>query len=97
MTIHAKGLLARVFQHETDHLDGMLFIDGGHSETAARNDYEGWSPHVAVGGALVIHDVFPNPEDGGRPPYDIYCRAIDSGRFREVRVQGSMRVLERVA
>ncbi|MEU3020510.1 class I SAM-dependent methyltransferase [Nocardiopsis sp. NPDC007018] len=76
---------------------GMLFIDGGHSEVAARNDYEGWSPHVSVGGALVIHDVFPNPEDGGRPPYEIYCRALESGEFKEVRVVGSLRVLERVA
>ncbi|GHC94413.1 hypothetical protein GCM10007079_44840 [Nocardiopsis terrae] len=76
---------------------GMLFIDGGHSETAAQNDYEGWTPHIAVGGALVIHDVFPNPEDGGRPPYNIYCRALDSGRFKEVRVVGSMRVLECVS
>ncbi|GAB3737226.1 class I SAM-dependent methyltransferase [Nocardiopsis nanhaiensis] len=76
---------------------GMLFIDGGHSEAAAQDDYAGWTPHVAVGGALVIHDVFPNPEDGGRPPYNIYCRALDSGRFREVRVVGSMRVLERIA
>ncbi len=25
--IKAEGLLARVFQHEIDHLDGMLFID----------------------------------------------------------------------
>jgi len=25
--IEAKGLLARVIQHETDHLDGILFID----------------------------------------------------------------------
>ena len=25
--IKAKGLLARVFQHEIDHLDGVLFID----------------------------------------------------------------------
>jgi peptide deformylase len=23
----ASGLLAQVFQHETDHLDGVLFID----------------------------------------------------------------------
>jgi peptide deformylase len=27
VTVHAEGLLARVFQHETDHLNGMLFID----------------------------------------------------------------------
>jgi peptide deformylase len=25
--IVAEGLLARIFQHETDHLDGMLYID----------------------------------------------------------------------
>jgi peptide deformylase len=25
--IHAKGWLARVFQHETDHLNGILFVD----------------------------------------------------------------------
>ena len=31
-------------------------------------DYEGWTPHVAPGGTLVIHDVFPDPADGGRPP-----------------------------
>ncbi|MET9713585.1 class I SAM-dependent methyltransferase [Nocardiopsis alba] len=76
---------------------GMLFIDGGHSEEAAQNDYEGWTPHIAVGGALVIHDVFPDPADGGRPPYNIYRRALDSGRFEEVRVVGSMRVLERTS
>jgi peptide deformylase len=27
VTISAEGLLARVFQHEIDHLDGILFID----------------------------------------------------------------------
>jgi len=26
-TVHAKGLLARVLQHEMDHLNGMLFVD----------------------------------------------------------------------
>ncbi|GAB2523474.1 class I SAM-dependent methyltransferase [Nocardiopsis aegyptia] len=76
---------------------GMLFIDGGHSEEAAQADYAGWSPHVAPGGALVIHDVFPDPADGGRPPYNIYCRALESGLFEEVRAVGSMRVLRRTA
>jgi predicted O-methyltransferase YrrM len=76
---------------------GMLFIDGGHSEAAAQADYAGWSPHVAPGGALVIHDVFPDPADGGRPPYNIYCRALESGLFTEVRAVGSMRVLRRAA
>ena len=27
MTVKAKGWLARIFQHETDHLDGILFVD----------------------------------------------------------------------
>ena len=44
---------------------GMLFIDGGHTEAAAQSDYEGWAPRVAPGGALAIHDVFPDPADGG--------------------------------
>ena len=29
----AEGLLARVFQHETDHLDGTMFIDKADPET----------------------------------------------------------------
>jgi predicted O-methyltransferase YrrM len=76
---------------------GLLFIDGGHGEDPARSDYEGWTPHVAPGGLLVIHDVFPDPADGGRPPYEqIYRPALASGRFAEVRAVGSLRVLERV-
>jgi MMP 1-O-methyltransferase len=74
----------------------FLFIDGGHSELAANQDFDGWAKWVSIGGALVIHDVFPDPLDGGRPPYYIYCRAIDSGQFREVSATGSLRVLERI-
>src|SRR5258708_6119111 len=74
---------------------GMLFIDGGHTDAAAVADYEGWAPWVADGGALAIHDVFPDPADGGQAPYRIYLRALRSGAFTEVRVEGSLRVLER--
>jgi predicted O-methyltransferase YrrM len=73
----------------------LLFIDGGHSEDAANADFDGWARWVQVGGALMIHDVFPDPRDGGRPPYLIYCRAMDSGDFTEVGCTGSLRVLER--
>ncbi len=31
--IRAEGLMARLFQHETDHLDGTLFIDRADPET----------------------------------------------------------------
>ena len=74
----------------------LLFIDGGHGHEPAHRDYETWVPHVAMGGTLLIHDVFPDPADGGRPPYEIYCRAMESGAFREVDVTGSLRRLERV-
>jgi MMP 1-O-methyltransferase len=74
---------------------GMVFIDGGHTDAAATADYEGWAPWVAPGGALAIHDVFPDPADGGQAPYRIYLRALHSGAFTQVRVEGSLRVLER--
>ena len=73
----------------------MVFIDGGHGPEPARADYEGWAPHVAPGGLLAIHDVFPDPADGGRPPYEIYLRALDSGAFTETRAVGSLRILHR--
>ncbi len=75
----------------------FLFIDGGHGVEPARLDYEGWTPHVAVGGTLAIHDVFPDPADGGRPPYEqIFVPAMESGRFRLRSAAGSLRVLQRV-
>jgi MMP 1-O-methyltransferase len=75
----------------------LLFIDGGHSEAAAHQDFDGWAKWVSPGGALIIHDVFPDPRDGGQAPYQIYCRAVQSGAFVERSVTGSMRLLERVS
>ena len=75
---------------------GMVFIDGSHTDEAAQRDYETWAPHVVEGGLLVIHDVFPDPTDGGQAPYRIYRRALDSGAFAEVGVTDSLRVLRRV-
>ncbi|WP_460852242.1 class I SAM-dependent methyltransferase [Nocardioides montaniterrae] len=73
----------------------LLFIDGGHGEQPATDDYETWTPHVMPGGYLAIHDVFENPEDGGRPPYErIYLPALAHG-FTEVEAVGSLRVLRR--
>src|SRR6202167_3726905 len=74
---------------------GLVFIDGGHTEAAAVADYQGWAPWVAHGGALAIHDVFPDPADGGQAPYTIYRHALTSGAFTEIRAQGSLRLLER--
>jgi MMP 1-O-methyltransferase len=75
----------------------FLFIDGGHGVEPATHDYQGWTPHVAKGGVLAIHDVFLDPADGGRPPYEnIYLPAINSGLFVEESVTGSLRVLRRI-
>ena len=77
---------------------GLVFIDGGHGAAPAHRDYEGWAPHVAPDGLLAIHDVFPDPADGGRPPFEIYSRALASGAFVELENAGagSLRVLRRV-
>ena len=75
----------------------FLFIDGGHGEEPAKADFNGWVPKVKEGGILAIHDVFPNPNDGGRPPYEqIYLPAIESGNWDEIDVEGSLRILKRV-
>ena len=73
----------------------MLFIDGGHAAEHCITDYECWTPHVMPGGVLAIHDVFPDPADGGQAPYEhIYLPALADG-FTELRHVGSLRVLEK--
>ena len=74
----------------------MVFIDGGHSDQAANDDYDFWHPHIIEGGLLAIHDVFPNPEDGGRPPFNIYRKAKESSLFKEVDMINSLALLEKL-
>lgn len=83
--------VARWWRHPID----LLFIDGGHTDRAARADLDGWEPWIRSGGALVIHDVFPDPKDGGQAPYRIYREALDHRGYVETGVTGSLRVLER--
>jgi predicted O-methyltransferase YrrM len=75
----------------------LLFLDGNHTENVAQHDYEQFARHVVPGGLLVVHDVFPDPADGGRPPYHVVMRAIESGAFEFVRSCGSLWVLRRTA
>ena len=92
-TVGNSPTIARAWKTELS----FLFIDGGHGVEPATLDYELWTPHVAVGGTLAIHDVFENPADGGRPPYEnIYLPAIASEKFVEIGVEGSLRILRRV-
>jgi predicted O-methyltransferase YrrM len=74
---------------------GMVFIDGGHTFEAARSDYEAWSPKIARGGILAIHDLFPDPNEGGQAPIEIYRRALASGDFDELPATKTLGVLRR--
>jgi predicted O-methyltransferase YrrM len=75
----------------------LCFIDGGHGEEPAFADLRGWAPHVAVGGWLAIHDVFEDPAEGGRPPYELWRCALESTEFVPDGGCGSLRVLTRVS
>jgi len=70
----------------------FLFIDGGHGDDPAWADYRTWEPKLTSGGTLAIHDVFPDPADGGRPPYE-----LETGAFTEIDGAGcgSLRVLRK--
>jgi predicted O-methyltransferase YrrM len=74
----------------------LVFIDGGHSMEAALNDYRSWAGHVMRGGLLVIHDVFPNPADGGSAPFEIWKLAQESGLFEALPLVKTLGVLRRL-
>lgn len=74
----------------------LVFIDGGHSLEAALTDYRMWAAHIAVGGYLAIHDIFPNPADGGQAPFEIYQMALASGLFEPVEMRRTLGVLRRI-
>jgi MMP 1-O-methyltransferase len=75
---------------------GLVFVDGGHALDVVLADYEAWSPHVAADGALVFHDVFEDPRDGGQAPFEVWKHAVASGHFTPVSTTGSLRVLRRI-
>ncbi len=75
---------------------GLVFIDGGHSESAAQTDYRAWAGHILSGGILAIHDIFPNPEDGGQAPYNIYKLAAASGLFEPLPTVNTLGIFRRL-
>lgn len=74
----------------------MVFIDGGHSFEAAETDYRSWVTHIRIGGILAIHDLFPNPDEGGQAPITIYRMALASGLFEELEVVNTLGILRRI-
>ena len=75
---------------------GMVFVDGGHSLEAAQADYRSWASHVVPGGILAIHDIFPDPAEGGQAPYEILKLAVASGLFVEVDRVKTLGILRRL-
>ena len=75
---------------------GMVFIDGGHSQEAAQADYRSWASHVVTDGILAIHDIFPDPAEGGQAPYEILKLAVASGLFEEVDRVKTLGILRRL-
>ena len=73
----------------------LVFIDGGHAAETVQSDYHCWARHVMPGGCLVFHDIFPNPADGGRAPYDVYRSALASGQFMEEPMIKSLGILRK--
>lgn len=74
----------------------LVFIDGGHSRAAALTDYRSWCGHVVPGGVLAIHDLFPDPAEGGQAPIEIYRLALASGLFAELETTRTLGVLRRL-
>jgi len=74
---------------------GLIFIDGGHAFEAVFTDYNAWVSHLLPGGYLAIHDIFPDPAQGGQAPRCIYQMALDSGLFEELPMIHTLGVLRR--
>ncbi len=75
----------------------LLFLDGNHTEDVAQHDYAAFARHLVPGGLLAVHDVFPDPRDGGQAPWHVIERAAGSGAFAAESEHGSLRVLRRTA
>jgi predicted O-methyltransferase YrrM len=73
----------------------LVFIDGGHALETVFTDYNAWAGHIIVGGYLLVHDVFADPQKGGQAPHHLYQLAIASGLFREITMVKTLGVLQR--
>jgi hypothetical protein len=49
-----------------------------------------------TGGLLAIHDIFPDPADGGRPPFELWELAKASGLFEELAMVKTLGLLRRL-
>jgi MMP 1-O-methyltransferase len=73
----------------------MVFIDGSHAYPTVFSDYVSWSSHLMPGGILAVHDIFPDPAQGGQAPHYIYKLAVDSGLYEELPMVKTLGVLKK--
>jgi predicted O-methyltransferase YrrM len=69
----------------------LLFIDGDHSYEGARQDLDGFAPHLTDTAVVAFDDVIP-PYTGPRQVVD---EEVAAGRFRPVEEVGKVAVLAR--
>jgi predicted O-methyltransferase YrrM len=76
----------------------LVFIDADHTYEGLRGDWEAWSPLVAPGGAVALHDSRSTPErpidDAGSVRYTQEVVAHDQ-RFEQVEAVDSLTVWHR--
>lgn len=73
----------------------LVFIDGGHSEAMSLEDCMLWGKWIAPGGVLAIHDIFPNPQDGGQGPYKALLAAQAAYGLIWEKTQNSLGILRK--
>jgi predicted O-methyltransferase YrrM len=78
----------------------FIFIDGDHSFEGLRKDWEGWSPLVAPGGVVALHDSRSTPArtiaEAGSVRYTAMVIRCDS-RFALIEEVDSLTVFEKTA
>ena len=90
--VSTSALVARSWQTPLS----LVFIDGSHTFESAHTDYTAWTPHLMPGGLLLIHDIFPDPSQGGQAPYEVYKVALASGLFKEETMVKTLGVLRKL-
>ena len=75
---------------------GLLFIDGSHSKKSAFSDFKAWSDFICKDGYLLIHDVFPDPNDGGRPPYELFEHVKETNQFKLIELYKTLGILKKI-
>ena len=75
---------------------GLLFIDGSHSKKSAFSDFKAWSDFICKDGYLLIHDVFPDPNDGGRPPYELFEYVMETNQFKLIELYKTLGILKKI-